>query len=91
MTCRPGHLIIRSLTARIEVPSTGGAEQAVVELASQPVWISEPVTQRKGRHLTASVDIVPTSTAPVFINRSELRFTVIGSKRAVDIQGCSGG
>ena len=78
------------LTAVIDLPRTGAREVAVIELEGQPVWVSEATSTRKGRLLTAVADIVPTGSAPFAMDRSDVRFTIIGSKRAVDIRGCSG-
>jgi DsbC/DsbD-like thiol-disulfide interchange protein len=76
------------LTATIEMPSLGRAEAAVVELANQAIWISEPTVTRSGDRLRAVADLVPPEAAPFALARDALRFTVIADGRAADIQGC---
>jgi len=78
------------LTARIDMPSLGRNEIAIVELPDQSIWVSEARTQRQGRSLTAVADIVPPKGKPFMLDRSELRFTVLGAGRGVDILGCRG-
>jgi len=76
------------LEARIELPKTGKAEVAVVELADQTVWVSEATTTRKGRNLIVVSEMVPPNAAPFLLNRSDIRITVLGDRHAVDIRGC---
>ena len=54
------------------------------------VWVSEAELTRDGARITASADIVPPNSRPFALDRSSLRFTVIGSQGAVELQGCSG-
>lgn len=79
------------VTATIDMPALDGDEVAVFELAGQQVWIDEARTTRAGRHLTATTDIVPSASGPFLLNRSDLRITVLGKTRAVDIRGCPAG
>ena len=74
----------------LEMPSTGGNETVVLEPGDQSIWVSEPVINRAGNTLTAISELVPPSNAPFALNRSKIRLTVLGSKRAVDIRGCTG-
>ena len=78
------------LTTTIKMPSTGEGEITVIETADQGIWVAQAVTTRKGRTLTAVTELVPPSNAPFMLDRSKIRITVMGSKRAVDIQGCTG-
>ncbi|MGO4915318.1 protein-disulfide reductase DsbD domain-containing protein [Pseudogemmobacter sp. W21_MBD1_M6] len=79
------------VTATIDMPALDGEEIAVFELAGQQVWIDEAKTTRAGRHLTATTDVVPSASGPFLLNRSDLRITVLGKTRAVDIRGCPAG
>jgi hypothetical protein len=79
------------LTADIEMPSIGPKEVAVVELPDQSIWIAQAVSERNGSHLTAVAEMVPPNATPFLLNRSDVRFTIIGDRGAVDIQGCSTG
>ncbi|MGV6887650.1 protein-disulfide reductase DsbD domain-containing protein [Rhodophyticola sp. SM2404] len=74
----------------LEMPSLGQAEAMVVELPMPGVWVSEAELTRDGARITASADIVPPNSRPFALDRSSLRFTVIGSQGAVELQGCSG-
>lgn len=78
------------VTATITLPSTGRDEIAVIEAPDQSIWVSEATTKRSGNTLTAITEMVPPSNAPFLLERSKIRITVIGSKRAVDILGCTG-
>jgi len=78
------------LTARIELPRIGPEEVAVFELPDQTIWVSEAATRRDGGHLVASADMVPPGNKPFALDRGDVRITVLGAGRAVDIQGCRG-
>ncbi len=79
------------LTATLTMPSTGSTENVVIEAGDPSVWVSEPDIQRDGNRLIAVADLVQSGGAGFALNRSALRFTVLGSDRAVDIQGCTAG
>ncbi len=77
------------ITARIGLPRMGGTEVAVIELADRSIWVSEPLVQRDGATLVAESDMVPPNAQPFLLSRKDVRITVFGGGRAVDIQGCS--
>jgi DsbC/DsbD-like thiol-disulfide interchange protein len=77
------------IVAQINVPSTGGAEHVVIEAGRPDVWVSEATTKRNGNTLTAQAEIIPNGSGALAIDRSAVRFTVMGSSHAVDILGCS--
>ena len=77
------------LTADIDMPSLGPGEMAVFELPDQLIWIAEAQAERQGNVLRAVTDLVPPSNQPFALDRSQVRITVLGSGRAVDIWGCS--
>jgi DsbC/DsbD-like thiol-disulfide interchange protein len=77
------------LHARIDMPSAGGTEYVVVEAGNPHVWVAEPDSRRDGAILHASTRLVHVEGRSFALERSELRFTVIGESRAVDILGCS--
>lgn len=79
------------LEAKIELPKIGKSEVAIVELADQTVWIAEATTKRNGRHLLVVSEMVPPNAAPFLLSRSDIRITVLGDNRAVDIRGCPAG
>ncbi|MBQ1203724.1 MAG: hypothetical protein IIX61_08005 [Loktanella sp.] len=90
VTCR-----IAPISDGLQVVTTitmapAGAEEVVVIEASDPqIWVSEPQVSRQGGSLTAVVDMVHLSGAPFALDRSGLRFTVLGDDKAVDIRGCT--
>lgn len=77
------------LHVRIDMPSAGGTEYVVVEAGNPRVWVAEPDSHRDEGILHATTRLVHVEGGSFALNRSDLRFTVIGSSRAVDILGCS--
>lgn len=64
-------------------------ETVVVELMGQDAWVSEATTMRDGGLISAEVEIVLPSAQPFDLDPSDVRITLIGVNRAVDIQGCN--
>jgi len=95
VTCRlePAGAGLR-LEARIEMPARGGAEVVLVEAGDPDVWVAEPQAARARGALHVRTELVPPRGAPLVIDRSALRFTVLGAGAggagggAVDIRGC---
>jgi DsbC/DsbD-like thiol-disulfide interchange protein len=79
------------VTTSIALPSTGSTEVVVIETGDPAIWVSEADSSRSGEVLTATVDMVQIDGASLMLDRSALRITVLGSDRAVDIQGCEAG
>lgn len=79
------------LTAVIALPQLGPDEITVVEFADQTTWVSPAETERQGGNLIVVSDLVPASGKPFLLQRSDLRFTVLGQDQAVDIRGCQAG
>ena len=77
------------MTASIDLATTGASEHVVVETGDPRVWVSEADSTRDGQTLRATVDMVHPSGQPFALDRSGVRITVLGTDRAVDIQGCS--
>lgn len=78
------------IEAHIRMPHTGGAEFTVTETGNPQIWVSETAVNRQGDTLIATSELVHASARSFALDRSKLRFTVLGDKRAVDIRGCSG-
>jgi DsbC/DsbD-like thiol-disulfide interchange protein len=78
------------VTVTAEVPATGNDETLVVEHRDPGIWVSEAATGRQGGTVTAVADLVPPDHGPFALRRSDLRITVIGSRMAVELDGCSG-
>lgn len=77
-----------SLRAEFTLPSTGGQEMAVVESGDPMIWASEPRITRKGGTLVAEFDLMHATGGPFAIDRSALRFTIMGRRHAVEVDGC---
>ncbi len=79
------------VTVRVQMPSSGGAEIAVIEPNIPEVWTSEAETSRSGNWVTATSQMLHNTGRPFAVNRSAMRITILGSNHAVDIQGCTAG
>ena len=77
--------------AHIRMPHAGGAEYTVMEAGNPQIWVSETHVKRQGDTLIATSDLLHANAQSFAVDRSALRFTVLGSKHAVDIRGCSAG
>ena len=76
------------LTAEITMPARG-EEMVVFEPADRTIWVAEAATSRSAGVLTAVTEMVAPSGDPFALDRSALRLTVIGTGRAVEIDGCA--
>lgn len=80
-----------SVEAEIAMPSAGGVEVAIIESGNPNSFATETTTHRDGNRLHASSEVLPLTDAPLSIDRSALRITVLGQNYAVDIKGCTAG
>lgn len=78
------------LEARIDMPRIGPREIAVIETADRDLWVQQGTTRRSGGTLIARAVIDSASGAPLSIDRSALRLTVISADRVVETTGCAG-
>lgn len=78
------------VTVSVDLPATGNDETLVLEHRHPDIWVSESVTRREGGTVRATADVVPADHGPFALNRSDLRITVIGSRMAVELDGCTG-
>ena len=78
------------LTATLMIPNTGAGEFGVIELADASVWVSPASASRDGGRITLVADLVPAEAKPFALDRSDVRITLFGGGRAVDIHGCTG-
>ena len=79
------------VTTVMDLPATGGPEVVVIEAGDPQVWVSESQVSRQGGRLSARAEMVHVTGQAFALNRAAVRITVLGSDRAVDIQGCSAG
>lgn len=77
--------------AQISMPSAGGTEVAVIESGTPMAFGGTTETKRQGGLLLATTEFLPVTKGGFSLDRSKLRITVLGSKHAVDIRGCSAG
>ncbi|WP_439136884.1 protein-disulfide reductase DsbD domain-containing protein [Roseicyclus sp.] len=78
------------VSVSIALPETGALETVVIEHRDPGMWVSETVTRREGTTVSATADIVPPHHGAFALNRRDLRFSVIGSRMAVELDGCQG-
>ncbi|MFY0596912.1 MAG: hypothetical protein JXQ85_10815 [Cognatishimia sp.] len=78
-----------AISADIQMPHSGGREFSVVETDNPHLWVAEAQTHRQGNQLRVRSEIIHVESESFLIDRSGLRFTVLGRDYAVDIQGCS--
>lgn len=79
------------LTVTLDVPRLASSETTVIEIADPTIWVSQADTSREGNRLTAIAELVPANAEPFAVARGDLRFTVLGDGRAIDVRGCTGG
>ena len=79
------------LDASLTVPPTGAQEALAIEAGDPHVWVSEPQIARQGDRLTARAVMMRGAGEAFAVDRSALRFTVLGSDRAVEVTGCDAG
>jgi DsbC/DsbD-like thiol-disulfide interchange protein len=79
------------LTAHIALPPQGAPETALFETSDPSIWVGATSTKREGGELVAGADLVPADSAPFALDRSQLRITVLGQDRAVELDGCPAG
>lgn len=76
------------ITARLRLPSTGGAETVVFEPGVSEAWVSEAEVIRDGDWLTATAEMIGPSGGGMMLQRAAITVTVLGKHRAVEIIGC---
>ncbi len=76
---------------RITMPSAGDPEMTVIEPGNPGLWATRADTVRQGGTLVATAEVINADGKPFALDRSDLRFTVLGARHAVDIRGCSAG
>jgi DsbC/DsbD-like thiol-disulfide interchange protein len=78
------------LSAVIDLPRPDMADyhSVAVEYGAAEVWVSSPSTQRVGDSLRVVVDLVPPQAKPFDLNAQDVRLTLLGETRAIDVQGC---
>lgn len=79
------------IAARFRLPSARDGQFTIVEFPHPDVWVEQAATRVEGAQVTAEATLYPLSDAPLVLDRSRLRLTVLGGARAVEISGCPAG
>lgn len=79
------------LSAVITMPSQGAPEVTVFEVGDPKIWIAPSTSERQGGKILAQTTMQHVSGKSFALKRSDVRITVLGQGRAVEIQGCPAG
>lgn len=77
-----------SLAATLTMPAASGEEIGIVEIFDRDIWVGETAVTRRGQALTLTAEMEHISGKPFALDRSQLRFTVLGKGEAVEVRGC---
>ncbi|KIT17080.1 protein-disulfide reductase DsbD domain-containing protein [Jannaschia aquimarina] len=75
------------LTGEVSLPPLGRQEAVVFELPDPTLWVTDAVVARHGERLKAQAKIM--GRGPFVLDRREIRITIIGPGRAIEITGCT--
>ncbi len=78
------------ITAQLRLANRISNPVTVIEYDSKDIWITETNTTTSGRTLTAVAGLSWYGSGPMFLNRDNIRVTVLGDNRAIELQGCLG-
>lgn len=78
------------VTTTTVLPQTG-PEAIIIETSNPYVWVSEPKVTRSAHQITATSDLIHVDGSGFAVDRSGIRMTILGERRAVDITGCIAG
>ncbi|WP_179378678.1 protein-disulfide reductase DsbD domain-containing protein [Jannaschia marina] len=79
-----------AITGQIEVPAQGRNETVVFEMANPNVWVTDSAVTRRGGRIDATAQLLASGNRAFTVDRSRIRMTVIGSRGAVEVRGCTG-
>jgi DsbC/DsbD-like thiol-disulfide interchange protein len=78
------------LTAELTFSRPLPARQiALFETSDPTLWIAPPESRVDGNRLLARAHVTPASGGNVLVDRDAIRLTVLDTRRAVDIRGCT--
>lgn len=80
-----------AIEAKVEFDRAATAMPVAIEVPNPNLWVNTTRVAARGRSLTARTEILNYGAGPIAIDRSGIRVTVIGPKRAIEIQGCPSG
>ncbi|MEL7256536.1 MAG: protein-disulfide reductase DsbD domain-containing protein [Pseudomonadota bacterium] len=76
------------LSAVITMPKQGAREVTVFEVGDPKIWVAPSKSERQGGKIVAQTTMQHVSGRSFALKRSDVRITVLGQGRAVEIQGC---
>lgn len=76
------------LSAVINLPPQGNQELTIFEVGDSNIWVAPATSQRQGGQIVAETTMQHVSGKSFALNRSDIRITVLGAGRAVEIEGC---
>lgn len=76
------------VTAQMDMPDAAADDFVILEHRNPHIWISDAETTRLQGQLRAVLDMVPSDAKPFDLNGDDLTVTILGTARAVEIQGC---
>ncbi len=77
------------ITANIIFKNTApDIDAAVIEFSAPDIWIEQSGLERAQKTITAKAELVSFTDAPMTMDQSKLRVTLIGNTHTIEISGC---
>lgn len=77
------------ITANIIFKNTApDIDATVIEFSAPDIWIEQSGQERAQKTITANAELVSFTDAPMMIDQSKLRVTLIGNTHTIEINGC---
>lgn len=77
-----------TVNAQFTLPGMNASDAVVIETGDRLLWVSQPEVAVQGNAVTAQSDVAHVEGAPFALKRSDIRISVLGTSRAVEITGC---
>jgi len=78
-----------TITASVLFDKTAPAiQQSVIEYPRPKTWIEQNNLETSGKSMTAKAELISYTGAPVIVDHSKLRLTLIGDTGAIELRGC---
>ncbi|WP_439156077.1 protein-disulfide reductase DsbD domain-containing protein [Yoonia sp.] len=76
------------VVARLGTAQWGPSEVVIIETGDADIWVSEADVAHAAGELKATVDMVHMTGSSFALDRSQIKITLLGPARAVELQGC---
>lgn len=76
------------ITAQMDLPDAYPDDFIILEHRDPSIWISDAQMTRNTGRLIAVLDMVPSNAKPFDLRGDDVTVTILGTTRAVEIQGC---